>query len=316
MKKEDIEFLNELKNEMLSQDKNYGVNTCFWAVMQEVKDYSYSIPHKGEEDGVEIIKDGEKVCDGNLKSISEWLKKFLEDNDIEINNYIYDEYNNVIKIDRIKFDGYCNIIEDAEDLLHYLEEEFGYEDYEIATYKIRKEIVPDILFLTKNSCEKFLQAYGYRYNNPNPCAIRWGENAQIKKLFNIIKNTDWDKEINIENLKEAYLIPMKDGGIKDIKTDDYCEEKGCETCDYGSKYIREFEIILDKYDFIVKLSDMYEAPYSYDELMKLFTSNIDKIENMTQGEFMQFVKTEMIKVCKEKEYRYEPKITIIKENKE
>lgn len=48
MKKEDIEFLNELKNEMLSQDKNYGVNTCFWAVMQEVKDYSYSIPHKGE----------------------------------------------------------------------------------------------------------------------------------------------------------------------------------------------------------------------------------------------------------------------------
>ena len=66
MKKEDIEFLNELKNEMLSQDKNYGVNTCFWAVMQEVKDYSYSIPHKGEEDG-------EKVCDGNLTLMCEIL---------------------------------------------------------------------------------------------------------------------------------------------------------------------------------------------------------------------------------------------------
>lgn len=73
MQKEDIEFLNELKNEMLSQDKNYGVNTYFWAVMQEVKDYSYSIPHKGEEDGVEIIKDGEKVCDGNLTLMCEIL---------------------------------------------------------------------------------------------------------------------------------------------------------------------------------------------------------------------------------------------------
>ena len=29
MKKEDIEFLNELKNEMLSQDKNYGVKHLF-----------------------------------------------------------------------------------------------------------------------------------------------------------------------------------------------------------------------------------------------------------------------------------------------
>lgn len=313
MKKEDIEFLNELKNEMLSQDKNYGVNTCFWAVMQEVKDYSYSIPHKGEEDGVEIIKDGEKVCDGNLKSISEWLKKFLEDNDIEINNYIYDEYGNFIDITFLEGNSY--IIENAEDLISVLND-MSYDDYSFVTYKIREEIVPNTLFLTKKECENHIKANGYHYTNPNPCAIRWGENAQIKKLFNILKNTDWDKEINIENLKEAYLIPMKDGGIKDIKTDDYCEEKGCETCDYGSKYIREFEIILDKYDFIVKLSDMYEAPYSYDELMKLFTSNIDKIENMTQGEFMQFVKTEMIKVCKEKEYRYEPKITIIKENKE
>ena len=121
-----------------------------------------------------------------------------------------------------------------------------------------------------------------------------------------------NKEINIENLKEAYLIPMKDGGIKDIKTDDYCEEKGCETCDYGSKYIREFEIILDKYDFIVKLSDMYEAPYSYDELMRLFTSNIDKIKSMVEREFIQFIKTEINKIYKENEYEYEPKFTIEK----
>ena len=104
MKKEDIEFLNELKNEMLSQDENWLSNPHFWTVMQEVRDYNYNVPN-GEEDGIEIIKDGEEVCEGDLKSISEWLKEFLEDNDIEINNYIYDEYNNVIKIDRIKFDG-------------------------------------------------------------------------------------------------------------------------------------------------------------------------------------------------------------------
>ena len=190
MKKEDIEFLNDLKNEMLSQEDNWQVNPIFWTVIQEIKDYSYNIPN-GEEDGIEIIKDGEEVCEGDLKSISEWLKEFLEDNDIEINNYIYDEYNNVIKIDRIKLDGYCNIIEDAEDLLHYLEEEFGCEDYEIATYKIREEIVPNTLFLTKKECENHIKANGYHYTNPKPCAMTAWRSPQVKKLFDILKNTDW-----------------------------------------------------------------------------------------------------------------------------
>ena len=33
--------------------------------------------------------------------------------------------------------------------------------------------------------------------------------------------------------------------IKEVKYDSYCANLGCETCDYGSNYIDNFEIIFD-----------------------------------------------------------------------
>lgn len=192
MQKEDIEFLNELKNEMLSQGETWQPDPHFWTVMQEVRDYN--VPN-GEEDGIEIIKDGEEVCEGDLKSISEWLKEFLEENGIEINNYIYNEYRNFIDITFIEGNSY--IIKNAEDLISVLND-MGYDDYSFVTYKIREEIVTNTLFFTKKECENHIKANGYHYTNPKPCAMTAWRSPQVKKLFDILKNTDWEEEVDME----------------------------------------------------------------------------------------------------------------------
>lgn len=52
------------------------------------------------------------------------------------------------------------------------------------------------------------------------------------------------------------LITMKDGGLKEY-VDDTEWYPGCETCDYGSKYINDVLITLTKYRVHVKTNQMY-----------------------------------------------------------
>lgn len=55
----------------------------------------------------------------------------------------------------------------------------------------------------------------------------------------------------------AILLPMKDGGIYEIvsDTDSY---GGCETCDYGSSYINEFEVHMVSGKIYIEVRNMYE----------------------------------------------------------
>lgn len=105
---------------------------------------------------------------------------------------------------------------------------------------------------------------------------------------------------------KEYLIKMLDGGLKNVTEEKDCEWSGCETCDYGSKYITEFTLELDGIYMYVTLGNMYDSPYSEEELMKLLCSNIELISNMTQSDFMVFVKERVREVCGAKGYDYEP----------
>lgn len=103
-----------------------------------------------------------------------------------------------------------------------------------------------------------------------------------------------------------YLIKMIDGGLKEVLEDKDCEWSGCETCDYGSKYITEFTLVLDSFNLEVKIGDMYDAPYSEEELMKLLCGNIEFIQNLKEEAFVRFVKKKVTEVCEKNGYCYEP----------
>jgi len=81
------------------------------------------------------------------------------------------------------------------------------------------------------------------------------------------------------------IMPLKDGGILSV---DYSTEEhpGCETCDYGSKYIDDFTIDMTTLKADVRIDVMYEHAISENWLMRRLLS-ADR--NMTEREFVDWL---------------------------
>lgn len=88
------------------------------------------------------------------------------------------------------------------------------------------------------------------------------------------------------------LIEMVDGGIKNITTDRE-SYGGCETCDWGSEYINEFNVELTGGYIEVKVSNMYEHALSEGYMMKLFITNIDEIKQMNEVQFFDWLQAKV-----------------------
>lgn len=91
------------------------------------------------------------------------------------------------------------------------------------------------------------------------------------------------------------LIKMVDGGLVDYYDDCYsCS--GCPTCDYGSEYINEIDITLTKFKIHVKTNQMYEYVLSEGQMMKLFLSEYNTIQTMTETEFTNWFKAKLCEI--------------------
>lgn len=108
------------------------------------------------------------------------------------------------------------------------------------------------------------------------------------------------------------LLKMIDGGILSVKYDsDFWG--GCETCDYGSSYINEFNIIMETGRIQIKVNQMYEYALSEDYMMKLILQNVDEIKSKTELEFYQWLKEKVPIDSKQYEWRdVEVQITFTK----
>lgn len=89
------------------------------------------------------------------------------------------------------------------------------------------------------------------------------------------------------------LISMLDGGIVDYADDQYHFD-GCETCDYGSEYITEINLSLTKYEIYLKTNQMYSYAISEGQMIRLFLTEYNAIQQMTEAEFIEWFKR---KVC-------------------
>ena len=88
------------------------------------------------------------------------------------------------------------------------------------------------------------------------------------------------------------LLKMVDGGIVNYADD--CESySGCPTCDYGSEYINEIDITLTSYKVHVKVNQMYEYVLSEGQMMRLFLSEYENIQAMTEKEFIGWLKEKL-----------------------
>lgn len=91
------------------------------------------------------------------------------------------------------------------------------------------------------------------------------------------------------------LIKMRDGGIVNYTDDTECYG-GCETCDYGSSYINDVNITLTKYKIHFRTNQMYEYVLSEGQMMKLFLSEYNTIQAMTEKEFVDWFKVKLAEI--------------------
>lgn len=104
------------------------------------------------------------------------------------------------------------------------------------------------------------------------------------------------------------LLKLVDGGIEHIYTDEH-SSSGCETCDYGSEYINELQIIMTKYEIKATITQMYEYALTTQDALDLFLPNIEEIIQMTESEFVEWCrnwvyKKANCKIGEEKEKKY------------
>ena len=107
------------------------------------------------------------------------------------------------------------------------------------------------------------------------------------------------------------LLELKDGGIEKFNTESDYQKGYCDTCEFGSLYLRYFSIETTKYEMQVKASAEYYTPLSEGYLMKIMLNNVDVIKNMTESEFIEWINEEFEKEIKEKESNTEMEIKII-----
>lgn len=92
------------------------------------------------------------------------------------------------------------------------------------------------------------------------------------------------------------LIKMVDGGLVNYMDDCYYHD-GCPTCDFGSEYINEIDVTLTKYNVHVRTNQMYEYVLSEGQMIRLFLSEYNAIQTMTEKEFIDWFKERLVDIA-------------------
>lgn len=181
MNRADIEFMKNLQNEMLAQDKVCQADPRFWVVMQTVRDYWV----EDNIDGICIydIDSCENAFEGDLEELTKWIKKEFDDVIEKC------EYDNGF-LDIICEDENECFIDNITEIRDFLEE-YDVGRYSICNYRDRGEIVPNTMFLTLRECKEHIKANSYHYNKPRSYAMTAWRSPQVERLYKIIQNTKW-----------------------------------------------------------------------------------------------------------------------------
>ena len=94
------------------------------------------------------------------------------------------------------------------------------------------------------------------------------------------------------------LVELQDGAILNIITDEESYD-GCDTCDYGSRYINNIEVVFSHHSLKIKVDKMYEFAISSNHLIKLFLQNLDMIKSMTEEECEKWIAAHFRKMMNE-----------------
>lgn len=172
----DSHFLNQLQYRMKTQDKNSQAHPRFWVIM----DYKYELRPDGHEDKY-IVYDNKEEEELSFEYFSEILLERIEDN----LGWLYHEYDLEL-IESLLQE------EDVEEIRNWLKYNGLGSKYDIKGVEHVGYIVPDTLFITKDSAEEHLKRYSRRYSSKaHTYSMTAIGSPEVEQLWNILENTDW-----------------------------------------------------------------------------------------------------------------------------
>ena len=176
MEKEEREFLKELQREMLTQDHVCQANPRFWVVMETKRVYGIDGDYA---DGCVIVGEEGEECNSNLKDVAKWLNDTL---DIDC------EYTVCQSIEIGEEE-----LHDLDDVINYLENNTGYDQFSIVHFKDEEQIAKNTMFLTNRECKEHIKANYYHYSkDAHSYAMTAWRSPQEQKLYEILEETDWE----------------------------------------------------------------------------------------------------------------------------
>lgn len=186
MKREDIEFLKELQNEMLTQDTVGQANPRYWVVKHKVRHYGVDRDYH-ECNGEILVSDNGDIIAENLDELYSFLKEYeYEDSDFAI---IKNHDNlKIIKLP-YKTEYYIYNLTDFYEMM----DELNFDSMYVSYYNEKYEIVENTMFLTLKECKNHIESNNYHYNDAIPFAMTAWRSPQVSRLYEIIQNTNWDE---------------------------------------------------------------------------------------------------------------------------
>ena len=221
---EDIEFLKDLQQKMLTQDHDCQASPRFWTVAQTEREGGIA---SGYADG-SVIYDSH--CCEDIGSTVEEVKGYLKDND---------EYNEGMdEIDEL--DGIV-------DFLNEHDPDNG-RRYELCNFKLIENVVkPNTFFLTKEACKQHIQANKHHYNGTvHSYAMTAWRSAQVEKLYEILENVDFSSLT--DNFIRFGLINEKETREMDSIVCPHCHHRTSFeeiTGKFYSEELNKFDIVYD-----------------------------------------------------------------------
>ena len=98
------------------------------------------------------------------------------------------------------------------------------------------------------------------------------------------------QELKKQKAKRNNLIQLADCSIVKI-LEDTIDQRGCETCDYGSRYGVNYTFkFSDGGKFRTEIANSYEARISQGDMMFFLLNNLDKLALMTKKDFKNLFK--------------------------
>lgn len=179
MKPTEVKFLQDLQQELLTQDKVCQADPRFWVIM----DYKWAIVPMEYVDKYRVY-DNEGTS-WTLNQFADYVKEKGYD---EISEAV-----NLIESGELDYDTINNIVEEINKY---------YDSYEYAIHGVSEEpfIVQDTMFLTIREAKEHLKSNHYHYTSKaHVYAMTAWRSPQIEQLITILQQTDFS---NIEEETE------------------------------------------------------------------------------------------------------------------